>query len=381
MSVSEQIFYAFAEPNYITSVWFAKSMAGLQDAAARLHKEVRLLSSVHDLPSDHTPAAVALISDTVDWTRYMIDELNARGIRVILQGEAPTDYSNDISGPVLDRQSLVEHMVQYFVSAGRRRLASVGNDPRDGNDNTRMRVFLESLRNMGISASERDVFLVDADLDACIDRFLEQIDRYDGAICVNDYVAVQLLVAARQRGIAVPERLFVAGSGNMIMGNCTTPTLTTSTLNYYEMGYQTVQLGHYLQKNPGISAIHVSIPCELICRGSTAFLPAPSHLSVHAEGSHPVNDLSEAADLRLRRLENCLLHCDRLDFGIIHGVLEGLSGERIADTLFISQGTVQYRLKKLYQRAGVDSRRAFEALLAPYITNHEFLDGLLSGDP
>lgn len=107
----------------------------------------------------------------------------------------------------------------------------------------------------------------------CISRFLDNIDHYDGAICPNDYVAVHLLTRAKERNIRVPERLFVAGSGNLVIGCCTTPTLTTSTLNYYEMGVQTVNIWNLLEKNPTIISANVSIPCEIICRGSTAYLP------------------------------------------------------------------------------------------------------------
>lgn len=370
------ILYAFAEPNYVSSVWFAKTLSGLQNTAARLRIEVCLMSGVKELPPLR-PAAAALISDKTEWVQYMIYELERMGIKPILVGAAPTDHGSHISGPILDRQTLVAHMVQYFISAGRCRLASVGNDPRDTNDMARMHYFLEAVRDRGCSASERDVYMVGSDLERCIKEFLDRVDNYDGAICVNDYVAVQLLVAASKRGVPVPERLFVAGSGNMIIGSCTTPTLTTSTLNYYEMGCQTVHIWNYLQQHTEVSGIQVSIPCELICRQSTASLPPPAYLVNFSEQLETPEKTLEAADLWLRRLENCLIHCDSLDFGILCCVLENLSGEKIAERLFISQGTVQYRLKKLYQKAGVSSRQGFEALLKRYITNTDFLVGLL----
>lgn len=375
--VCRNILYAFAEPNYVSSVWFAKTLSGLQDTAARLRIEVRLMSRVGELPALR-PAAAALISDKTEWVQYMVYELGRMGIKPILVGAAPTGHGSHISGPILDRQTLVAHTVQYFISAGRHRLASVGNDPRDTNDMARMRYFLEAVHDMGCSASERDVYTVKSNLEQCIKEFLDHAGGYDGAICVNDYVAVQLLVAADKRGIRIPEQLFVAGSGNMIIGSCTTPTLTTSTLNYYEMGCQAVHIWNYLQQHTEVSDVHVSIPCELICRQSTASLPPPAYpANFSGQVETPGNTL-EAADLQLRRLENCLIHCDSLDFGILCCVLENLSGEKIAERLFISQGTVQYRLKKLYQRAGVSSRRGFETLLKLYITNTDFLVGLLS---
>lgn len=369
----KEILWAIADPEYETSVWFANSVSGLREAAGRLHLELRVSSEAQDLAGHEAVKVAILISDRLEWARYMIDELRNRKIKVVLVGAAPDDFGEDVSGVILDRQSLVAHMVQYFCEAGRRRLATVGNEENAINDMIRKRAFLQATRALGLSTSDGDVYAMTSGLEDCIERFFARVGEYDGAICVNDYVAVQLLAAARQRGIRVPEDLFIAGSGNMIMGNCTTPTLTTATLTYWEMGIQTVNIWSYLHKNPAVSALRVLIPCELVCRESTACLPPRPYVRERFCEPKPPQGQMVDAMLELQHLENCLMHCDETDFGILCGIVEGLSSERIAERLFTAPGTVQYRLKKMYQVAGVTSRRELEAHMSHRITNVDFL--------
>lgn len=374
--MSNRALYALAEPTYITSVWFSKSIKGMNDAAARQHDAVLLLQDEEALASAKEMRTLILIGANSDWTEYMVRRMRKRGVKVALMGAVPTDFGEDVSGALLSRQTLVESMVRYFYNAGRRRLACVGNEARLANDNIRKHAFLAAVKSCQLDADEqRDVYSVETGLDDCIARFLDNISRYDGAICTNDYVAVHLLVRAKERSIRVPEQLFVAGSGNLLIGCCTTPTLTTSTLDYYEMGVQTVNIWNFLENNPSIISAHAAIPCEIICRGSTAYLPVLEEKEAERAdyGKRPPLQEYDQRFLWLRKLENCLLQCDTLDYAILNGVLRGDSTEELAEKLFVSPGTIQYRLKKLYAAMDADSRREFVQRLGPYVTNMEYL--------
>ncbi len=368
--------YALAEPTYITSVWFSKSIKGMNDAALKQHSALALLQSEEALAGIKDISTLILIGANSDWMEYMVRRMRERGVKVVLMGAVPTDFGEDVSGALLGRQTLVESMVRYFYSAGRRKLACVGIEARLSNDNIRKHAFLEAAKSYGLDVDEqRDVYSVDTGLNDCISRFLERVDRYDGAICANDYVAVHLLVQAKERGIRIPEQLFVAGSGNLVIGCCTTPTLTTSTLDYYKMGVQTVNIWNLLEKNPSIISANVSIPCEIICRGSTAYLPVSEQKTAERAdyAKHPPIEECDPQLLWLRKLENCLLQCDALDYAILNGILRGDSIEDLANKLFVSTGTVQYRLKKLYGGMDLESRREFVQALSAYVTNLEYL--------
>jgi len=368
--------YALCEPAYTTSVWFLKSLSGLRDAAAKQSVRVALLNGPEELDALKGLRTLVLIGSDSGWAGFHLAHMRERGVKAVLMGPAPNDFGPDVSGALFNRETLVHDMVRYFYLSGRTRLAALGHEPNLANDSIRRQAFLAAARNYGLDVDEnRDVYGLTSTLCDCLSRFFENVSRYDGVICANDYVAVELIVTARARGVRVPERLFVSGSGNLMIGSCTMPTLTTSTLDYYELGVQTVNLWSLLEKNARLVCASISIPYRIIPRGSTAYLPVPDELPAapHCIAASAGDPAADPSVLRLRKLEACLLSCDALDRSLLSGVLRGISTEDLAARLFVSPGTVQYRLKKLFAAVDAPSRREFVRLLSPYIATLEAL--------
>ena len=67
------------------------------------------------------------------------------------------------------------------------------------------------------------------------------------------------------------------------------------------------------------------------------------------------------------RLENFISSCDCLDLQILKGVLQGENYEKLSEQLFVSSGTVNYRLKKFYKTLYLLGRQALEEMLLPAI--------------
>ena len=366
--------FVFVEPIYKTSVWYSKSIAGLKNHTAKHHLSLHLLENIDELDDHRQVKIVILISAKLDWTHYMIKALDRRGIKIVSVGAVPNSFKENVSGPILNRQAVIEGMVRYFYNAGRKRMAFIGNEYKDVNDDKKKSYFLQANRALRLNTTENDVYYNKNNISECASIFLDNLDKYDGAICVNDYVGVQLLTEAKKRGIDVPKRLFVAGSGDLIISSCISPTLTTTTLNYYAMGEQAINIWSMLDCNPVLNAVNVYINCNIISRESTGIKPVPEKIVFEPKLIERLESLPiEPTVLKLRLLENCLRECDAVDYGIISGILKGESYEKIASQLFVTQGTVQYRLNKLYNVAGVHSRKTFEDFLRPYVANFDHL--------
>ena len=86
------------------------------------------------------------------------------------------------------------------------------------------------MKALNLSVQERDIFSDDDGSSSCIERFLKFSGEYDGAICVNDKVGVELIVSAGIAGVKIPYDLFVLGSGDFQISRASKPSLSTSTL-------------------------------------------------------------------------------------------------------------------------------------------------------
>jgi len=370
--------FAIVEPTRVMPVWFEKGISGLRETASKHRLKLHFIKSIKEI--ENYPISIhsmVVVSTRIDWTQQVLHSLRNLRIKPILIGTIPSRFGEYVSGAILNHAAFIETLVYYFYLYKRRRIALVGVNPNSSNDNNKCEIFISSTKYLGIEATQKDIFYTDNDIINAVESFCRRANKYNAVICSNDYVAVYLLRALQMHDIKSPDDLFVTGLGNMIIGCCTTPTLTSFTLNYHEAGVQAVHIWELLQKNSSVTSMITTIKGEIICRGSTAFSPPPTPIVFSSQRYSTPHDISTGStNLEIRSIENCLMQCDELDFKAIYGILKGNSYENIADSLFISLGSLRYRLKKMYSSLGVASRVKFETTLRKYINNVEALKEL-----
>lgn len=363
----KQQIVAIIEPAHRDSALCAQSIKGLETGAARYGAEVIKVAAVEDMPDMKAGSAAVVVSLSAQWTAETVELLRRLGAKSILLGVLSEEYDDDdVSGPALNRYRLVQDMVGYFVHAGRKRLASVGNESHDINDMTRRDAFLDSVAACGLQVSEEDVFYGDQGVIDCIERFLASAHRYDGALCVNDFVAVELMARAKQQGICIPRDLYVAGSGDFRIGQITKPTLTTSTLDYQQMGTLAVEIWHLLSMNNALEKIRMFISYRIIVRDSTERHPPVMLLEPPRLNQRSLPVQVGTSQMTLKRFEEYLLRCDALDLRLLDQIALSKSIESIAASLYVSAGTVNYRLRNAYQMLEIEDKRSLTAFLQEY---------------
>ncbi len=364
--MKEQEIQVLIEPSCRHAALYLRSLHGLRDAAQLRGLSLNLQSDVDAIVSKPGVHAAVVISASGDWTHRSAQRLSEQGIKPILVGVAADAFQEPYSGPTLNRGALLDRQVQYFKRAGRTRLASVGNRSDDINDRLRSQYFLQACAAHHVPADEGDVFSGDGGIQDCVDRFLQSAHRYDGAVCVNDLVAVALIARAAAMGIRVPQDLFVAGSGDYLVGRAIQPSLTTTTLDYAQMGRMAADIWRYLLMHPGADRMQITLPCALIVRQSTANFADTGERSMVTPAEHAPAEGGDPAFEALQALEQCLLASDATDILILGDVLRGLSVERIAQERYLSLGTVNYRLRKIYASTGAGGKQALQTLLKSY---------------
>lgn len=370
--MSKQTIYLLVEPADAIPVWFARIIDGLRNSCAKNRYGLHQLGAVNELDAiGDSPSAVLVICSQNNWTQHVIRELKARNIMTILLGTTPDRLDYKVSGVMIDRRIFIEITMDYLLSCGRDRMALVGVNRNAGNDNIKIDAFIASATAIGVSATQSDIYCIDTDIANSVAHFLDNAQRYNSVICSNDYVAALLLAQAKNRGVRIPEDLYVVGLGNTLIGRYTEPTLTTSAYSeFIEVGQQAVNLWRIITDNPSVSNILITVGTEIIPRGSTAFSEPPGPLTPLPISSIPQIRIGARSET-LRNLENCLRGCDALDTQILRCLLRGQSNEQIETSLFLAHSSLYYRLKKLYQLANVSCRAELESLFQYYLPNFQ----------
>jgi len=368
--MDERLIPIIVEPNYITPFWFAQTIQGLNDFASKQKTAVQQLASISDIPGQ--APAVVIIGTNRTWIQERIDEARQARLKVILIGAVPSKYGEDISGTMYGGHAVMSEMVRYFAQHGRQHIALLDINTNSSNDVTKYEAFLSAASSLGLDCSNSDVYLKGIDSKNPSEAFFARIREYDGVICSNDYVGAFVLSYAQEHGIKVPQQLYVAGLGDIMLCRYTSPSLTSATRSYYETGEQVFSTWKTISQNPDVVSIVTTMRSIIKPRGSTAFMPVLDEADKTAapapQASIQVKPMVAERINEIRSIQDCLSQCDAIDMKIIDGVLKLKSIEQIAESSNSALGTINYRLKKLYRNAGVQNKTYFYNLFKQYIS-------------
>ena len=260
---------------------------------------------------------------------------------------ASIDYSRD---------ELIRDFVFYFSGCGRKKIALYGIKPDSIVDLIKIQEFHSACRDAGCESSMSDIYYLSGSFDDTADLLINKISKYNAILCASDITAIHLMNRFHKNNINVPDDVFVSGMSNSIPGSMYKPSLTSSTMDFYDIGNVAVDAYYTLSREAGSTNMVIKYiqTGSIIIRESTNYIPLES--GKYTSGNHSssiitpnvfdgfYNDNSAST---LLKVETLLQQSDKTDIGIINGLLSGTKRDEIADLLFISQSTYKYRLRRM----------------------------------
>ncbi len=138
----------------------------------------------------------------------------------------------------IDAADCIHQAVDYLMSRGRRRIATVVLDRFHQANLDRYRAYFEAMDRHGHGAGEDLVWIGGDDLgpnphEVSNEKADEVVEclvgkaRADSIIAINDDWAAQLIKAIKRRGLRVPEDVGIVGQGNFKIAGFFDPEITT----------------------------------------------------------------------------------------------------------------------------------------------------------
>ncbi|MEM8984361.1 MAG: LacI family DNA-binding transcriptional regulator [Pseudomonadota bacterium] len=163
-------------------------------------------------------------------------------------------------------------VVDHLIELGHRRIGFV-TGPASPAQRPKRHGYEAALRGAGIAIDDDLVLHFDGSL-ACVEALADAVLRVapTAVFAWNDVCAMGLIRALRDRGIAVPADVSVAGHDDIALAACYDPPLTTVHWPMYELGQQAVR--YLFRVNAGEANYDPAIPPPtLVVRGSTSEPP------------------------------------------------------------------------------------------------------------
>lgn len=368
MTNNRQKLYVIAEKQYSNTTWYNCVIEGLYKEAAKRMLQV-CIGQEKDLQNLPKESITVLLGSSLPFITECINLCLARELRPIVAGFEIFQSNLQVSYITINRRQAMSEVIKNLISCGAKRIALLGINSSIQTDMLRYDGWSHVIRAYQTGDPETDVYYSDNGMFDCLNKFWANYRKYDAVACANDYYAAYLLSEANKRHVAVPEDLMVTGFGNTNISNYTSPTLTTVALNLPSVGAQVVQLYRNLIKNPDLLSCTATLRSEIIPRESTKQLSTPIETKIiFLEEIGSAFEPTFERDLKpIYALENAIVNMDEIDQQMIHGLLQNISYNELAEQLYLSDSAFKYRLYKLFSTTGTENRAELVKVFNNYI--------------
>ncbi|GHO56475.1 LacI family DNA-binding transcriptional regulator [Ktedonobacter robiniae] len=267
----------------IADPFFGDVVKGVEEVARAAHFSVLLSASYND-PQKATDIIETYQRRRVDGilvassriaTNYShrISHIRIPTVLINSQGELQASQLHWIA---VDDHQGAQLAVNHLLQLGHHAIGYLGSRSRPGSNQQRLQGYIDALDQAGIQRQAAwviqppcDEASQDEDISVGQNALLDLLGAGVTAVfCYNDMIAIGMLTACHEKGIAVPQDLSIIGFDDIQIASCMTPPLTTIHQPRVELGRLATQVMlDLLSGHPGKNH---SLPPSLVLRGSTA---------------------------------------------------------------------------------------------------------------
>ena len=199
-------------------------------------------SLVQELVSAGVNGIIAsLASETKDFSHFK--ELKKKGIPLIFFNRECNDI---ITHKVtIDNKMAAYEAVLHLISIGCKNIAYLGGPEVLQINRDRAKGYTDALQDHNFEMDENHLVYSNFDKESTLSaarKLLYSPDYPDGILAFSDQIAISVMLAAKERGISIPEKLSIIGFNNEPIGELLEPSLTSIDQPGYRMGEQSAEL-------------------------------------------------------------------------------------------------------------------------------------------
>ncbi|HEY3368114.1 MAG TPA: LacI family DNA-binding transcriptional regulator [Symbiobacteriaceae bacterium] len=262
----------------ITNPFFPAITRGVEDAASEVGYTVFLCNTDND-PAMEALDVRKLRERRVDGIIFVGTTDRHELVTGLLAGEVPVVVTDrqlddlDVDSVLVNNSLGAQAAVRHLIDLGHRRIAHAAGHPATRTGQDRLAGYQQALQEASIPYDPSLVVFGEYTLEsgyAAAQILLGRAPRPTAVFAGNDLMAIGMLRAATEAGIAVPDELSVVGFDDIQMAALIHPALTTVRQPAYDMGRRAMTMLHERITGgiPAAGRRHIFQP-ELIVRRTT----------------------------------------------------------------------------------------------------------------
>ena len=349
------MFYILIEENYAENNRVHKLLDGIGSVAKKKHDDIGIFNQACELPDDCRVAI--LICQSLKWSTDRIEELNERGIHPLVFGFQYLDTMYKYSSIAPNYTKSAYRLTKYILSEQKGKTAILGYNEDSLPDRLKYIGIRYAVNEAGESY---EVYKNHGDVISCLNQFSEKCGEISNIVCCNDNIAVMLYNKYKD---IIKDKRICSCSGMKISEYFEDP-YPVCRVDYIEAGVQLAMLYRFLLKEEVIYSTVMTFDMEFIEGRGDIPMASPAGAEIYSTSEIDFYGDKNLSDMEA--LDIMLSNCDETDIAILYDIKSGLTYEKIAENHYLAINTVKYRVKKMLDTVGTDSRRTLIALLDEY---------------
>lgn len=336
------------EEAYAESIWCKQLLAGLLKELKK-HRAGFLMSTQAERGD-----AACMLGMSTRWLQEQTARCNALGVTpVVLTNQSCRSFPGEYHLICADAPRTAAELGEAFARAGRSRIALYGAGVLTELDRERTEIF------SGLVSDKADIYPNTGNLEHCFRAFLPKAAGYDAVVCINGYAAVSLVKKLEKEQPALLETLVIVSFEEVLRHSKYQASITTVDPQLENYGKAAFSVLEMAEKCPWISLTTIGI------RSTVCEIRKKNHETDCFMEEEPFYEDPELVSMA--KIEQLLCDADDLDHHIIAMLLDHATYGEIAESCYMTEGNVKYRVKKYMSICDCKSRKELFELLQEYL--------------
>ena len=347
--------HILVEKNYSDNNRFHRLLDGIGAIAGKRRIEIAVYTDIAALSTDVRIAIV--VCQSLRWSADKVKRLNEQGIHPLVFDFSHLDTMYDYSSIAPNYTKAAYRLTKLMLSKKIGKVAVLGYNEDSLPDKLKLTGIRYAVNEAG---QELEIFRNNGDILRCFEDFSKRYTEFDSVVCCNDNVATMLHCKYHR---FVEDRQMCSCSGIKLSEFFRDP-YPVCRVDHFIAGQKLASLYLFLMKEEHICSTVMTFDMKL-CSYGTDKVAEPDTVDTGYSASE-VDFYGDKGLNRMEKLDRMLTECDATDINILSDAVAGMTYANIAEKRYLAINTVKYRIKKMQDTAGVESRKELIALIIEY---------------
>ena len=340
------------EEVYAETIWCKELLGGLQKELKKRRLAFELCTK---FVAQSEEEIICLIGMSHSWLENFISKYNESDcIPIVLSSLSALNIEGKYHFIGPDMEAAVKKLKESSICAGRTKIALYGASYSSDLDKDRTKLFSPLIKD------STDIYLNTGNLENCFRSFLTKAFGYDAVICTNGYAAVSLVKKLEKETPKFLEKLVIISCEEVLKHSKYNQWISLIDLNLESYGATAVAMMEMTDGQSEISAITVKMNVNI------SEIPEKDHEEPDVlTEQHQLYEDPEI--IHMAKIEQLLRDADDLDHHIIAMLLDNAKYSDIADSCYMTEGNIKYRVKKYMSICDCKTKKELLELLQEYL--------------